>query len=88
MEKNLKMQHEVKIYSLPTCIHCNHAKEFFKKYNVKFKDINVQKNREAAMEMVEKTNQHGVPVIVVDGKWNNAIIGFDESALKKRLEIK
>jgi len=37
--------------------------------------------------MVEKTGQQGVPVIVIDGKWDQAIIGFDEPELKKRLDL-
>ena len=57
MAESSKKQHDVKIYSLPTCIHCNHTKEFFKKHNIKYKDINVQENRNAAREMVEKTGK-------------------------------
>jgi len=88
MAESSKKQHDVKIYSLPTCIHCNHTKEFFKKHNIKYKDINVQENRNAAREMVEKTGQHGVPVIVINGKWNDAVIGFYEKSLRKMLGIK
>ncbi len=88
MAEKSNKQLDVKIYSLPQCIHCNHAKDFFKKHNIKYKDIDVYKDRKAAMEMVEKTGQPGVPVIVIDGKWSDAIIGFDERALRKRLEIK
>lgn len=83
-----KKQHDVKIFSTPTCQFCKAAKEFFKKHNVGYKDINVLENKSAAREMVEKTGQHGVPVIVIDGKWSDAIIGFDEKSLRKRLEIK
>lgn len=88
MAENSKKQHDVKIFSLPSCVYCNHAKEFFKKHNVKYKDINVENDNKAGMKMVEKTGQHGVPVILIDEKWNDAIIGFDESALKKKLNIK
>ncbi|MBI2507648.1 glutaredoxin family protein [Candidatus Woesearchaeota archaeon] len=88
MVEKSKKQHEVKVYSLPTCVHCNHTKEFFKKHNVKYQDINVQDNKNAAKEMVEKTGQHGVPVIVIDGKWDDAVIGFDEKGLRKILGIK
>ena len=83
-----KKQHDVKIFSTPACHFCKATKEFFKKHNINYKDINVLENRNAAREMVEKTGQHGVPVIVIDGKWNDAIIGFDEKSLRKRLEIK
>jgi len=60
------------------------AKEFLKKHNVKFEDIDVQENRAAAIEMIKKSGQNGVPVIDVDGK---IIVGFDEPALREALGI-
>ena len=74
-----------KIYSTPTCTHCKHVKEFFKENKIAFKDVNVLEDRKAATEMVEKTGQQGVPVIVINGKWDEAIVGFDEKELKKKL---
>jgi len=61
------------------------AKDFLKANKVKFEDIDVEADAEAAKEMVEKTGQMGVPVIDIDGK---IIIGFDKEALKKALKIK
>ena len=87
MPEKTKKQHEVKIFSTPTCGFCQEAKEFFKKYNVRYKDINVMEDKRAAREMVEKTGQYGVPVIVIDGNWDDAVIGFDEKNLRKKLEI-
>ncbi len=87
MAEKPKKRHDVKIFSTPTCMYCKATKEFFKKHNVKYKDINVLENKSAAREMVEKTGQHGVPVIVIDGKWNDAVIGFDKKSLRKKLEI-
>ena len=60
------------------------AKEFLKKHNVKFEDIDVQENRAATIEMIKKSGQNGVPVIDVDGK---IIVGFDEPALREALGI-
>jgi glutaredoxin-like YruB-family protein len=60
------------------------AEEYFKKNNIKYEEINVEKDPKAAEEMIEKSGQRGVPVIEIDGK---IIVGFDrkeiEQALKK-----
>ena len=74
----------VTIFSTPTCIYCKKTKEFFKKHNVKFKDINVAADQKAAHEMIEKSGQQGVPVINIDGK---IVVGFDEPKLRKLLKI-
>ncbi|MBU0732314.1 glutaredoxin family protein [Patescibacteria group bacterium] len=79
----------VKIYSTPTCPYCNMAKEFFKKSNVEYDDVNVAEDEKAAQEMVDKSGQMGVPVIVVekDGS-EEVIVGFDEAKLKELLGVK
>ena len=56
---------KVQIYSTPTCSYCHMAKEFFKKNNVSYEDFNVATNLEKRKEMVEKSGQMGVPVILI-----------------------
>lgn len=80
----VKKDAKVRVYSTATCPWCHTVKEFLTKEKVKFEDINVGEDQEAAQEMVEKSGQMGVPVIEVDGQ---IIIGFDEGKLKKALEI-
>ena len=75
----------VKIYTTTTCPYCVMAKRFFKEHNVEYKEVNVQEDREAAEEMIEKSGQMGVPVIDVDGI---IIVGFDKKALEKALKLK
>ena len=75
---------KVKVYSTPFCPYCMMAKEFLKKHNVKFEDINVQENRAAAIEMIKKSGQSAVPVIEVNG---NIIVGFDEKKLSQALGL-
>ena len=75
----------VKIYTTTTCPYCVMAKRFFKENNVKYEEVNVQENRDAAEEMIEKSGQMGVPVIDVDG---TIIVGFDKKALEKALKLK
>ncbi|MEM4240009.1 MAG: Uxx-star family glutaredoxin-like (seleno)protein [Candidatus Woesearchaeota archaeon] len=78
--------HKVKVYSTPTCPYCHMAKDYLKEHKIKFEDINVAENPGAAKEMVEKSGQMGVPVIIIDEK--EVIIGFDRGALKKALGLK
>ena len=75
----------VKIYTTTNCVYCKMAKEFFRKNNVKYEEINVEKDEKAAEEMIEKSGQMGVPVIDIDGE---IIVGFNKPAIEKALKIK
>jgi glutaredoxin 3 len=75
----------VKVYSTTMCPYCVMAKDFLKKNKVKFEDINVETNEDAASEMIEKSGQTGVPVLDIDG---TVIIGFDVEKIKKALKLK
>jgi len=75
----------IKIYTTTTCPYCVMAKRFFKENNVKYEEVNVQENRDATEEMIQKSGQMGVPVIDVNG---TIIIGFDKKALEKALKLK
>jgi glutaredoxin-like YruB-family protein len=74
----------VKVYSTPTCPWCVKVKEYLRDNNVNFEDINVATNRDAAMEMVKKTGQMGVPVIEIDGQY---VVGFDKNRIDNLLEL-
>ncbi|MFH1781881.1 MAG: glutaredoxin domain-containing protein [Patescibacteria group bacterium] len=78
----------VKVFSTPTCPYCQMAKEFFKTNNIEFEDINVAEDEKASQEMVEKSGQMGVPVILLekDGK-EEVIVGFDEAKIKELLGV-
>ena len=73
---------EVVIYSTPTCHFCQAAKEFFKENNVDYTEHNVAEDADKRNEMVEKSGQMGVPVIVVG---DQTIVGFDEGKVKEIL---
>ena len=74
----------VTIFRTESCPWCHKTIEFLKKHNIKFKSIDVGKDHKAAMEMIEKSGQQGVPVNDIDGE---IIIGYDEPRLKKALKI-
>jgi len=74
----------VKVYSTSTCPYCSMAKEFLKKNNIQFENIDVGINRQASQEMIDKSGQMGVPVLDIDGE---IIVGFDKDAISKALGI-
>lgn len=77
---------KVTVYSTPTCHFCHMAKDFFKEKGVEFEDFDVSKDLEKRKEMLEKSGQMGVPVIVVDNK--EIIVGFNKPEIVKILGIK
>lgn len=77
---------KVTIYSTPSCHFCHMAKDFFKEKGVEFEDFDVSKNLEKRKEMLEKSGQMGVPVILIDNK--DLIIGFNKAKIIELLDIK
>ena len=72
------------IYTTPTCVYCQMAKEFFKENNVQYQEHDVSSDAKAREEMINKSGQMGVPVIDVEGE---IIIGFDKERLSELLRI-
>lgn len=81
----LKLAMEVIVYSAPHCPWCDTAKNFLKQHGIKFKEIDVSRDPAAAMELVKKSGQIGVPVIEINGQ---VVVGFDVTKLSKLLKIK
>lgn len=86
--KKIKKNFMITIYSTQTCQYCKAAKEFFKEQGWDYKEIDVSENVEAQEEMIKKSGQMGVPVIVIekDGS-EEIIIGFDKDELLKKVSI-
>ncbi|MBI3255511.1 MAG: glutaredoxin family protein [Candidatus Andersenbacteria bacterium] len=82
------MSKPVTIYTTSTCGYCKAAKEFMKSHSVEYKEIDVGADQAKAREMIEKSGQMGVPVIVVgEGGQEELIVGFDQKRLAAALEI-
>ena len=73
---------KVKVYSTPTCPWCQKVKEFLTEKKVEFEDINVADDEKARSEMIEKSGQMGVPVVMIGEK---IIVGFDKDAIEAEL---
>lgn len=70
----------VKVYSTPTCPWCTVAKKYLASKNVDYVDLDVSADRNAAMEMINKSGQRGVPVIDING---TIIVGFDQATIDR-----
>ena len=78
------MSTPVTIYSTPVCHFCHAAKDFFKENNVNYIEHDVAMDAEKRQEMIELTNQMGVPVIRIG---DDVVIGFDEGKLRELLGL-
>ena len=80
---------KVEIYSTPTCQYCKMTKEFLTANNHPYTDYDVSTDATKRQEMIEKSGQMGVPVIVItddEGK-EEMMVGFDEAKLRSLLGI-
>ena len=75
----------VKVFSTSSCPYCVTLKEFFKKHDIEFKDIDVSQDKVSLDEMIKKSGQMGVPVVDIDGQ---IIVGFDKEKICELLNIK
>ena len=73
----------VRVYSTDSCPWCVKAKEFLDSLGVAYESVNVSGDRTAAMELVKKTHQMGVPVVQVGEKY---IVGYQPDAIKEELK--
>lgn len=78
-------QPKVIVFSTPTCSFCNQAKRYFRGKNIRFTDVDVSLDQSAARDMMRRTGQMGVPVILIN---NKAIVGFDRNKINQMLNIK
>ncbi len=74
---------KVTVYSTPTCPYCKRAKDYLTQKGIPFTDYNVAEDREKAKEMIQKSKQMGVPVIVVG---DDVIVGFNQAKLDSLLK--
>jgi len=60
------------------------AKDYFKENNVVYTEHDVASDVGARTEMIEKSGQLGVPVIIIDGDLS---VGFDKPKIAKMLDL-
>ncbi|MCP6720022.1 MAG: glutaredoxin family protein [Patescibacteria group bacterium] len=73
----------VKIYTTPSCVYCKMAKEFFKKNNIEYQELNVALDEKAREDMIQRSHQLGVPVIEIN---DQVFVGFNRLEIEKALK--
>jgi glutaredoxin-like YruB-family protein len=72
----------VVVYSTPTCPYCKMVKDYLSQNGVTYTDHDLSKDYNKAREMVQKTGQMGVPVVIID---DNIVVGFNRAKIDELL---
>ena len=78
------MNHQVTIYTTPTCSWCQAVKDYLSGRGIDFEEVDVAADVDRARELVEKTGQYSVPVVDIDGEM---VVGFDRPRIDALLEL-
>lgn len=79
-----KPQKRVKVYTTPSCSWCTTIKTHLKKHGVRYTEVDVSRDQNAAREMQRKSGQMGVPQTDINGQM---IVGFDKTRINNLLGI-
>lgn len=85
MEKEGKVAKSVTVYSTPSCSWCTTLKTYLSKNKIRYSDVDISKDQNAARDLQNRTGQQGVPQTEINGQW---VVGFDQKKLNELLEIK
>jgi len=80
----MPQEHEVIVYTTPTCPWCEMVKRYLQARGIPYTEIDVSADYNAAMEMVRKSGQTGVPVVEIDGE---IVVGFDRERIDQLLGL-
>ncbi|MDP2946254.1 MAG: glutaredoxin domain-containing protein [bacterium] len=74
----------IKVYSTQSCPYCVTLKEFLKANNIEFENVDVSFDQKLQQEMIDKSEQMGVPVVDIDGQ---IVVGFDRERIVQLLNL-
>lgn len=73
------------VYSATWCAYCHAVMAYFDKQGIKYEVRDIEKDKQASKEIVDKSGQMGIPVIDIDG---TIIVGFDRARINTVLKDK
>jgi glutaredoxin-like YruB-family protein len=83
-EKEGRKIKQVTVYTTPTCSWCTTLKSYLNRNNIRYTEIDVSRDEDAAGEMVRRSGQQGVPQTLIGGEM---VVGFDKTRINRLLEI-
>jgi glutaredoxin len=79
-----KRQKSVVLFTSPSCIWCTRAKNHFRQHKIRFREIDISRDKKAAKDC-ERHGCRGVPVVLIGSQW---ICGFDQNKIDRLLDIR
>jgi glutaredoxin 3 len=73
------------VFTSPNCGWCGKVKSYLREKGFRFKDVDISKDPKAAQDVVRKTGQMSVPVILINSR---PIVGFNKAEIDRELRIK
>jgi glutaredoxin 3 len=77
-------QPRIIIFTGSSCPWCDRVKQYLKERNFRFREVNVERDRDGAREL-QRRHIMGVPVVLIG---SHPIVGFDKAKIDKLLGIK
>lgn len=81
----VRKQPRIVIFTTPSCPWCRAVKTYLRQNGFRFREVDVSKDPDAARDMIRRTGQRGVPVLLIG---NRPIVGFDREKIDKLLGIR
>ncbi len=85
MPSRKPQQPEVVLYSRDSCTWCYRLKTYLSRNNVKYREIDIEKNPEAAEALRRSHNLEGAPLTMIG---ETVVSGFDSDAINELLGLK
>jgi glutaredoxin 3 len=73
------------LFTSGSCPWCGRAKSYLRQKGVRVKEVRVDKDPDAAKDVVRMTGQMGVPVLLIG---TAKIVGFDKGRIDRLLGLK
>ncbi|MHB1008416.1 MAG: glutaredoxin family protein [Propionibacteriaceae bacterium] len=83
-QETAKRRKKVVVFTTPTCPWCTRVKRYLTEQHVTFREVNVARDQAAARDLVRRTGQMGVPVVMIDGR---TVVGFDKPQIDRLLGL-
>ena len=80
-----KKQPKVLLFTTPTCGYCSKAKRYLKANGIRFREVDISRDPDAARDVQRMSGGTAVPVIRVGSQ---VVVGFDQSKLQRLLGLK
>jgi glutaredoxin 3 len=77
-------QPRVTVFTSPTCGYCGALEQYLRRNGIRFKEVDVSRDKQAARYIVRRSGQRGVPVVDIGGK---IVVGFNRPKIDKLLGI-